>query len=261
MKVTRIAAILLLVLHLAPIRTWAQSSKAPAVRKTPASPYLPLNQYGLKNVIAGIDYPDWFGDQRISVGDREYLVGLFNEREWIRFQDALEAAAEPHITTKSGQTVNLQPLLDTLIALGAAVSPDNSAVAVDAKGRLRIKPREEKELDTPSSAESSGNYDIDLIDKELRWFRQKKYQIPPTISARNCSKQPPFDAICSSLPLWIKIDLHDVKFFGAQIDECKRLGLATCIYDDAFQRSVKGLAQDRAHRAKCETARSNECAK
>jgi hypothetical protein len=259
-KTAALCLCVIMVLYLLPTRIWPQS-KSHSTPKPAASSYLPLSQYGLKNVVTGINYPNWFGDSTISATDREYLVGLFNEREWIRFQDSLSVATDPHITLSNGQTVNLQPIIEALEAVGSALTADSSEVEHDKRGRLRLKPREGQEMDTPAEAESSGNADIDIIDKELRWYRQRKYRIPPTISARNCGKQPPFDAICSSLPLWIRIAEHDVNFFGSRVDDCKRMGLATCMWDDAYQRSVKGLAEDRAHREKCEAARSSKCAR
>lgn len=134
--------------------------------KTQTCPQLSLKPLSAKNVVSGIDYPEWFGDPRISASDRNYLVSEFNRREWLIFNDMLASASEPAIRTKDGRILRLQPLLDVLASVGAALSPS--------RPRSRVQ-------DTPSAEETPGNPEVETIDKELRWYRQKKYRIPPTI--------------------------------------------------------------------------------
>lgn len=156
---------------------------------TPQPLYPSLSAFGVWNVVPGIEYPDWFGDSRISASDREYLVARFNQREWLQFNDLLETESEPQITMKDGRVLRLQPFLDMLSAFGAALNPDASQVGGNARAGVQIKPRDGFEQDQPSAEETRGDPEIDLIDKELRWFRQKKYQVPPTIGSY--AKDPP----------------------------------------------------------------------
>ena|SRR5579859_1015235 len=150
--------------------------------RSPARLYPPLSQYGMRNAVDGIDYPDWFGARQISASDREYLVSRFNQREWLRFTDMLQQEGEMGVKTKDGRVFRLQPLLDALAAVAGALNPESSQVNSGDKTKgVRIKPRQGHDQDTPSTEEISGNTEIETIDKELRWYRQKKYHIPPSI--------------------------------------------------------------------------------
>jgi hypothetical protein len=153
------------------------------IPKSPARLYSPLGQFGMRNLVDGIDYPDWFGARKISVSDREYLVSRFNRREWLRFTGMLQQESEMQIKTKDGRVFRLQPLLDALAAVAGALNPESSQVSSgDKKHGIYIQPREGFEQDTPSAEETSGKTEIETIDKELRWYRQRKYHIPPSIS-------------------------------------------------------------------------------
>jgi hypothetical protein len=133
-----------------------------------------------RNVVSGIDYPEWFGDPKISVSDRNYLVAEFNRREWLIFNDMLATASGPVIRTRDGRILQLQPMLDVLASVGAALNPSS--------GHSHVQ-------DTPSAAETPANPQVETIDKELRWYRQKKYRIAPTIRnavpvlSTNCKAQ------------------------------------------------------------------------
>jgi hypothetical protein len=141
-----------------------------------------LRSYGLASVVDGIDYPDWFADPKIFLADRDYLVRQFNRREWLEFRDRLNSAAEPAITTRDGRVLRLQPLLDMLAAVGAALDPNASQVnSGNRRVGVTIKPRDGYKEDTPSGEETAGNPEIEIIDKEMRWYRQRKYAIPPTM--------------------------------------------------------------------------------
>ena len=67
-----------------------------------------LSQYRIRNVLPGVCYPDWFGAKQLSDSDRQYLVDLYNAREWIKFGKQLDDRSAPRIQTKDGRVLRLQ---------------------------------------------------------------------------------------------------------------------------------------------------------
>jgi len=154
------------------------------VTNVPAQNLQTQSQSQFRNVGPQVQYPDWFSNPKITPDDRQRLMALYNLREWMAYMDSLNLASEPQIRTSDGRVLRLQPFLDVLFAVAGVSNPAASQVK---SGNVRegvvIKQRAGREMDTPSAEETPNNSDIETINKEIRWYRQKKYQIPPTINA------------------------------------------------------------------------------
>jgi hypothetical protein len=95
------------------------------------------------------------------------------------FIDQLNEASDPY---------NLQTIGDLLSALAGAINPDSSQLGGNRDVGVQIKPRDGFEQDQPSDAETSGNPSVDVIDKELRYYRNK-YNILPSLSPDTSYRQ------------------------------------------------------------------------
>jgi hypothetical protein len=136
-------------------------TKASSVSSTP------LSSYNLPNYVAGINYPDWFGNPALPSDVRNDLVTLFNREEWLLLSNQVNEAS----------TSKLQPLLDALAALGSATNPDASLTSGASKNAL-VKNRDRTQ-DTPAENQTFDD-EIKTIKAEIRYIR-RKYSIPPSI--------------------------------------------------------------------------------
>jgi len=143
----------------------------------------PLVKLGGQRVWNGIDYPDWFQYPAIPTQIRQQLIDDYTAREFLASFDKSASGAPATKYNNAAQLIS-----DLLSAYGGndgsvRSSPTQQEINDTVRHQLvpqLVKPREQSELDSPSSNENAsskeGDYEgqngdeIKLLDKEIAYL-------------------------------------------------------------------------------------------